>query len=311
MPRASTERSFLFAALGILGALVLAAPAAAQDGGRVAPSETEDVDPQRFGEREPDAAYGAFQRGLYLTARNLALPRAEAGNGPAQVLLGEIYRTGLGVRRDDVEAARWYEKAADQGLPDAQFRLAMLLLEGEGVPRDVDRAAQLMGWAADAGNPQAQFNLAQLILARESSVFELERAVSYFDLAAEAGVPDAQYAMAQVYMEGAGGRPRDLAAARLWLERAARQNFDTAQLELGTWLVEGVGGPADHRTGFAWLLQAARGGNVAAQNRVAKLYRAGVGVDADEVTAAYWYLAARRAGLVDPDMEDYIEGLDE
>src|SRR5690606_13735050 len=37
------------------------------------------VDPERFGNR-PDAAYGAYQRGLYITALNLALPRARNGD---------------------------------------------------------------------------------------------------------------------------------------------------------------------------------------------------------------------------------------
>src|SRR5690606_22641323 len=97
--------------------------------------------------------------------------------------------------------------------------------------------------------------------------------------------------------------------ARRWLERAARENFGTAQVELGTWLVEGRGGKKDPEAGFRWLKRAAEGGNVAAQNRLAKLYRAGVGVDADPVTAAAWYILARRAGLKDPIMEDYLRGL--
>ena len=39
----------------------------------------------------PDEAFGAFQRGYYLTALSLALPRAEKGDGAAQTLIGEIY----------------------------------------------------------------------------------------------------------------------------------------------------------------------------------------------------------------------------
>ena len=99
--------------------------------------------------------------------------------------------------------------------------------------------------------------------------------------------------------------------ARRWLELAAAQNFDTAQIQLGTWLVEGIGGERDREAGFAWLLRAARAGNPAAQNRIAKLYRAGIGVEPDRVTAAAWYLRARRAGLVDMVMEDQLNGLTE
>ena len=90
---------------------------------------------------------------------------------------------------------------------------------------------------------------------------------------------------------------------------AARQDFDTAQLDLGTWLIEGRGGPRDRKAGFDWLKRAAHGGNVAAQNRVAKLYMQGIGIDPDQVAAAAWYILARRAGLSDPEMDDFMNGL--
>ena len=114
---------------------------------------------------------------------------------------------------------------------------------------------------------------------------------------------------APVYADGAGSRQKDDAAARLWLARAAHQNYDTAQLELGTWLVLGRGGDADAVAGFGWLKRAAQGGNIAAANRLAKLYRAGIGTEPDVIAGAAWYVLARRAGLVDPEMDVFLEGL--
>src|SRR5690606_37113597 len=71
------------------------------DGGRVVPPEPSapepEVDPQRFAS-PPDDAFGAYQRGLYITALNLALPRADGGDAAAQTLVAEIYSRGLGVR---------------------------------------------------------------------------------------------------------------------------------------------------------------------------------------------------------------------
>lgn len=266
------------------------------------------VDPDRFG-KLPDAAYGAFQRGYYLTAHNLALPRAEAGDAAAQTLIAEIYARGLGMARDAKKAAEWYSKAAQQGVPEAQFQYALMLLDGGFVEKDTDRAFELMQVAADNGNRLAQFNLAQMILDRQSSFESRERAVSYYEKAANAGLADAQYAMSQVYANGFGGREADDKIARSWLERSARQNYDTAQLDLGTWMVEGRGGARNTEIGFAWLKRAAEGGNIAAQNRLAKLYRAGVGTDPDTIEGAAWYISARRAGLIDPEMEDFLAGL--
>lgn len=122
---------------------------------------------------------------------------------------------------------------------------------------------------------------------------------------------DAQYAMAQIYANGAGGKTKDDTEARKLLVLAAQQNYDTAQLDLGQWLIDGRGGKRDLKSGFNWTKRAAEGGNVAAQNRLAKLYEGGIGVDGDLVTAAAWFIVARRAGLADPQMDDFMQGLDE
>jgi uncharacterized protein len=273
--------------------------------------EEEPVDPARFGARPPDQAYGAFQRGLYITALNLALPRAKEGDAAAQTLVAEIHSRGLGVPRNEAEAAKWYAKAAESGVAEAQFQYALMLIDGRFAEKDPERAYELMQAAADAGNRLAQFNFAQMVIDREAGPGGLAKAVSYYERAAEAGLPDAQYAMAQVYANGVGGKPLDEVKAREWLIQAARQNYDTAQLDLGTWLVEGRGGKPNHEQGFSWLKRAADGGNVAAQNRLAKLYRDGIGIEADPVLAAAWYINARRAGLKDPEMDDFLQGLTE
>ncbi len=269
----------------------------------------ENVDPDRFGAPPTDAAYGAFQRGLYMTALNLALPRAEAGDPAAQTLAAEILSRGLGVARDEAQAAKWYQRAAEQSVPEAQFQYALMLLDGRFVTKDVQGAHALMEAAAEAGNRLAQFNLAQLIIRREPGEAGMKKAASYYERAARAGLADAQYAMAQIHANGVGGREVDETEARRWLELAARQNYDTAQLDLGSWLVEGRGGARDLAAGFGWMKRAAEIGNVAAQNRLAKLYMGGIGVEPDQLLAAAWYFLARRAGLSDPEMEDFLRGL--
>ena len=57
----------------------------------------DNINPDRFGAKPADAAYGAFQRGLYKTAYNLALTRAQNGDPAAQTLVAEILSRGLGV----------------------------------------------------------------------------------------------------------------------------------------------------------------------------------------------------------------------
>ena len=281
----------------------------APDGGRVTAPLLQRVDPGRFSEDPADMAYGAYQRGYYLTALNLATPLALAGNAAAQTLVGEIYSRGLGVRKDLARATEWYGQAAGQGDAEAQFQLAMILIDGGAEFGDARRAGDLLRRAADAGHHMAQFNYAQWLTNDQPGPAGLTAASSYYQKAAEGGLADAQFAMAELYRSGVGGRPRDLGIARTWLERAARQNHDTAQIDLGAFLIEGLGGERDMKAGFGWTMRAARAGNVAAQNRVALLYRAGIGVEPDSIAAASWYMRARQAGLVDPVMEDHLAGL--
>jgi hypothetical protein len=61
---------------------------------------------------------------------------AEQGDGPAQLNLGNMYRSGEGVVRDDIKAAEYFRKAADQGYAIAQNNLGSMYARGEGVSQD-------------------------------------------------------------------------------------------------------------------------------------------------------------------------------
>ena len=256
-----------------------------------------------------DDAYGAFQRGYYLTAFKLALPRAEQGDPAAQTLIAELYDKGLGIPRDPKEAAAWYGIAAGKNYPEAQFAYAIKLLEGKDIDRDAGKARGLMEKAADAGLPTAQFNLAQMIVAEKTGDPGFKKAMPYYLGAAEAGIPDAQYALAQMYAGGLGVE-KDDGEARRWLVEASQAGFDSAQVELGIWLANGRGGPADEKAAHAWIAQAASAGNVVAQNRLARVFAVGIGVARDDVEAVRWHTLAKAAGLEDKWLDDHVDGLD-
>jgi len=73
-----------------------------------------------------------------------------------------MYSTGRGVAEDYKEAARWYRKAANQGLANAQTNLGLMYANGAGVSKDYKEAAKWYQKAADQGVAVAQFNLAIL-----------------------------------------------------------------------------------------------------------------------------------------------------
>jgi len=47
-----------------------------------------------------------------------------------------MYRNGNGAQKDDKEAAKWYRKAAEQGVARAQFNLGSMYYKGQGVLED-------------------------------------------------------------------------------------------------------------------------------------------------------------------------------
>src|SRR5690606_19226546 len=105
-----------------------------------------------------DLAYGAFQRGEYLTAYAEATRRIEQDNDPkAMTLVGELLAHGLGVKRDEARAAYWYRRAASAGDREAIFALGLMYLEGRGVERDRAEAARRFRAAADLGQPMAAY----------------------------------------------------------------------------------------------------------------------------------------------------------
>ncbi|WP_246748917.1 tetratricopeptide repeat protein [Rhizobium setariae] len=269
-----------------------------------------DLPPEKAFSGTIDNAYGAYQRGLYLTAMNLALPKAQLGEAAAQTLVAELLNNGLGVRRNPSDAAFWYEQAATSGDANAQFKYAMMLMEGKLVTQDRKKADKMMQKAAEGGNREAQFNIAQIKVAAAPGEKGLNAALPWYEKAAEQGVPDAQYALAQLYIS-LPVSPEKKAQARDWLLKAANARFDTALYDMGLWYINGIGGEKDYDQGFAWLKRAANRGHVLAQNKLAHLYINAIGTRPDPIEAAKWYVLSRRAGFADLELEDFFLGIED
>ncbi|MBK1624381.1 tetratricopeptide repeat protein [Afifella marina] len=255
-----------------------------------------------------DRAYGAFQRGHFLTAFAIALQQAEAGRTAAQTLLGELLSRGLGVKTDYKEAAGWYELAAKAGDREALYALGRLYLDGRGVDQDDAKAAEYFQRAADLGQPVAERELAYLLLQGKGVEKNPMLAAAHLRNAARAGDSDAQYALAGLYREGVGvvGNPAE--AAR-WYATAARNGHIPSQIEYAIMLFNGEGLRKDEKTAAQWFRQAALADNPVGELRYAKLLKDGLGVEKDEVEAARWYLIARSHGLKEPFMEGWLMGL--
>ncbi|SEP59104.1 hypothetical protein SAMN05216548_10131 [Faunimonas pinastri] len=257
----------------------------------------------------PDRAFGAFQRGYFLTAFSLALEKAKNGDAPSETLLGVLLSRGLGVKQDYKEAAGWLQLASDKGDHSAMYMLGEMYLAGQGVSKDPAKAADLIQKAADTGDPVALRELAFLLLQGEGRDKNPMLAAAYLRRAADAADTDAQFALAGMYMDGVGVA-QDPSQAVRWFSEAARRGHVGAQVEYGIMLFNGTGAARDEAAGARWLMQAAAADNPVAQIRVARLLADGVGMKQNSFEAARWYLLARQRGLHDDYMDNFVLRLD-
>jgi hypothetical protein len=70
--------------------------------------------------------------------------------------LGDMYRNGIGTAKDDVLAAYWFLKAAEQGNNNAQFNLGRMYNQGQGVPQDYGASVEWYRKAAEQENDMSQ-----------------------------------------------------------------------------------------------------------------------------------------------------------
>ena len=70
-----------------------------------------------------------------------------------------MYYTGIGVKKSNKTAFKWYTKAAENDHALAQYALATMYLEGKGVKQSYKDAFKWMKEAAEQGVRSAQYDL--------------------------------------------------------------------------------------------------------------------------------------------------------
>ncbi len=157
------------------------------------------------------------------------------------------------------EAIGAYRKAADKGSTSAMVELGVLLATGSGVAKDEAQARRLFERAAEAGNPRGASNLAALSEGGGAPADPVKTR-ALLARAAETNSAEAQYQLGMMIAEGTGG-PKDDVAARALFEKAAVQGHPGALERMGAFAQSGRGGPQDASAAKAYYEQAAALGN--------------------------------------------------
>ena len=83
----------------------------------------------------------AYDRGDYQIALQEFRPLAEEGDASAQTKLGRMYEQGIGVPQNFVQAHKWYNLAAAQGIEHAKTYRDQL---AERMTEDENKEARMM-----------------------------------------------------------------------------------------------------------------------------------------------------------------------
>ncbi len=166
-----------------------------------------------------EPAFAAFEAGDYGAAYARALPLAEAGNVPAQFLVGAQLFDGLGVEADEAGAVPWLRASAEGGFPKAQWYLGEMHAGGQGVAVDTVASRRWLRLAAEGGLASAQLSLG-LQLFRDTPEHHAE-AARWLDAAARQGAAAAMGPLASLLTGLDEGIEPDFVMAYAWSHLAA------------------------------------------------------------------------------------------
>jgi len=152
---------------------------------------------------------------------------ADKGSTSAMVELGVLYATGAGTPKDEAQARKLFERAAEAGNPRGVSNLAAL---GGGAASDPARARELLAKAAET-NAEAQYQLGLMLADGTGGPTDDAGARSLFEKAAAQNHPGALERMGAFAQSGRGG-PKDSNAAKAYYERAAALGDEDAKKAL-------------------------------------------------------------------------------
>lgn len=214
---------------------------------------------------------------------------AQGGNSYAQLILGNCYAEGKGVKADPRQAVHWWRKAAQAGNSEAQSRLGKAYLEGTGVAHNDKRAIKWLEQAAENGNPHAQYLIGKMYHEGYIVVQDQTLAKDWLSRAAANGHTGAinLLALINTFVKSTTMVSR---ASYADLKEKAERGDPKAQYELGLRYKSGaLDVTADPVKAMYWLTRAAENGNLLAMKVLADIYAEGLpGIKKDARKSAYW-----------------------
>ena len=220
-----------------------------------------------------------------------------------QLNLGIMYKIRRGVPEDLAEAAKWLQKAADQGKEKAKKPLEQVLrqLEQAGIPLPSPEEAP----APEAGAKEEDEALSEKAMAARLLDTGLEeyRTAKYpdafrtFQKSANLDNVAAWFNLGTMYDLGRGVSRNLKEGLSAGIKKRPMRALPTPSLTWGRCTIWGQGVDRDKAEGFRWFQEAARQGLAEAQVMVGAIYLDGTVTARDRDQGVWWLRQAAGQGL--------------
>lgn len=222
--------------------------------------------------------------------------KANAGDISSMNELGDIYREGRNIAKDDKKAFEWYKKSADVNNPYGIVWTAYNLEKGIGAPQNLSESTRLYEKCASIESENklyCQENYGLALYEARGITQNIALAIDVLQAPAQSGKVRSQTTLANSY-----NSINDQTNATKWFLVAAQQGDLESQRYVGNRIRLGSGIKKDVKLGLEWITKAANSGLIEAQTNLGHLYRNGEGKDIPKnlALALYWYMEAAKQG---------------
>lgn len=247
-------------------------------------------------------------------AKELFEELANTGSPFAQMHLGFLYATGLGVQSSQAKALVYYTFGALGGDPWAQMALGYRYLSGIGVVSSCESALTYYSKVAKIVEEELSLS-GGTVIQRIRLLDELENPgsasgvldddlIQYYQFLADKGDVQAQVGLGQLHYQGGRGVEQDHARALNYFAQAADAGNANAMAFLGKMYLEGS--PVvkqNNESALKYFSMAAEKGNPVGQSGLGLMYLYGKGVQKDPSKAYDYFTLAAKQGWVDGQLQ--------
>ncbi len=208
-------------------------------------------------------------------------------SGIAQYNIGDRYRYGNGVERNEGRAIKWFLKALESGESWAEDIVVEFIcstaerIDDGDYDGDKSDCVDLYETAAGLGSSTAQCKLGEFYRVGQYIEQDIKKSFEWFEKSALQGNGYAQYRLGISYLFGDSIHEKDEVKGFSWLKKSLDQGSSLVQYALALCYWDGLGTDVDMKRAFDLFEMSSNQGNADAQYCLGIFYDGGIAVERD------------------------------